>query len=828
MFNVPYRSVLIEQVLPEPKVGANGVVVGNCPLCGAVASLLIRQAGGNCHCSRCLAGDDILGFYARARQIRISAAVKELFEIGAIDDDPRYFDHYPRERAPFDAVEAVFEMGQSRLRSQEWPSAIALLQANGILVEKGYSLGPLAERVGVIHAEDLQTIGLTQFDDFNRAASWMGKRACLATPISEYRCRPFGLMIVNAFGQYRVARLPEHITGPVKQGTLFLRHVRRGDEACVVVPDLFASWQMVLKLARITDPIAPVIGLYSDDREIRQIKDVDGKRLVFWNPSLIDSFNWSEAHATSLVSTHPWVGQFSALDTPRLVAEVVDNGVERHNAVAYILSTVDDEDAKRILNDLRNSAADLNSVLAATTPAQRARVKALILDQDSNPSVDYRNKTIRVSGDGWVAGTEVISEAVIQLESVYSAGARVFVTGTVLMRGQSYEFQDTLNNVRRGATWVETFLVSKNAPMPYIGKTWRTHLFEIAMQFHKPQTLQADQQLGWNDTAEKLTMPNFSIDQHGVHPVEYVNCDTWSSGAGLAPPPELEPGQLAKSLGDETFWYLFIYTAAQLLQEPLACEVPSMVITGRSNTAWANALKQGLNLSLETTANPQTLSVRERNNILPVLVQPVSPSSFATWVGQSAWHRAIVCLHGEAVPLMNHQGWMVRKVDDMPASYVTDLISQVFRFVIYAIPFLGGLRADVSQRGVFWSIGNCVASWAIRQPDSSRKVIQDAMDALYRDHGVGEMRRDESSRLLILLRELANCGALTVEEDDAQRFFRMNWQQVYEIFGRYGFARPTYVNVRKKLAPYIYEAPANGTELLIKYSDWVLYGAFVR
>lgn len=824
----------IDAVVSVNGLEANGATTATCPLCHTPDSLQIRQGGGNCHCSQCLEADDIVGFYAKARRLDLKSALKEMFEEELIEDDPEAFSRYISEREPHDEIQALFEDGQQRIRQNAWPSALTVLAGNDIHVEHGYGMDAISARVGIIHPSDIESYGLDAHSEFKALMRWMNQAACLISPIYSYRTRVEGVIAVNRKGQYRIARLGYGSTKKdsarrLQQGTLFTRSIRRDDPVVVIVTEPFEAWRLMMKMCRVVEPTTPLIGVYSATPQVSPIKDLGHRTCVFWSPSILSSYYWAETHNGSQVSSEAWVNDFEALGAQQLLSRIIACGADRHAAMAAYLASCDDSTAQKLVDQLRQNEAELNAVMAAALPMQRSRVRRMIVEDYVAGEITYRNTPIHVSSDGcWRAGSssdgDIISEATIHLDSIVSSGGVVYVTGAVHMQGTVYEFKERLSQIRKGANWLENFLVAAGAPLPYVDRKWRTHLYDIALLFHKPDTVAPGKQVGWSGDDDTLTMTNFRVSAGGIQHIDYVASDLSDSGSGLTAPMPLQDSEIEESLGDETFWYLFIYLAGHLLRDRIGCEIPSLALSGRFASTWASSIRRALSLSYNTATNPKSTIDTERRSILPVVVDPVNEEALVDWLRLDG-HRAVVVVDGPAVPLMRYKRWIVLEPQQPPGLHVVTLLPQIFWFVVYTIPFLNGLRQSALSKGPFWALGGCVASWAIRQPDGSRKSIDEATGALYRAHGVGEQERDESWHTIRLLRELSDGGFVQVIEDEHQRYQSISWADVSELFARFRFSVTSYLTIKRRLAPYLYEGPSDGETLMIKYNDWVLTGA---
>ncbi len=198
---------------------------------------------------------------------------------------------------------------------------------------------------------------------------------------------------------------------------------------------------------------------------------------------------------------------------------LVQNAKPAHLALVDHVGSLDDDQANQLLRGKTLDPEHQSRILgAARSPDELDRLKGL-LDTNTIPrTIMWDGATVLATSDGWFEGGSLVSNAIITITHIRPIPAEgdAEVLGSVQIGSRHAQFSERLTTVQlKTYSWLYGFCISRLGVPLRVSERWKRKLFDVACQFHNPETLEPHNTAGWHDRT--LVLPNFSVDSRGVH-----------------------------------------------------------------------------------------------------------------------------------------------------------------------------------------------------------------------------------------------------------------------------------------------------------------------
>lgn len=191
-------------------------------------------------------------------------------------------------------------------------------------------------------------------------------------------------------------------------------------------------------------------------------------------------------------------------------------------ALGVLAAEWSDADLEGLLLQLQAAGANLQQIFDRCPQPLVERCRKLLAIASQHVSTTLNGRTIEQHGDSWFVktpqGLELICEAVLRIDSVvtYEDGQHELV-GHVRHAGRRWEFVALQAELQTDAAgWLEKFLLDKQAGLARMHKSWKQHLFFLAMAMHKPEVKKGYSHIGWHAGSRELVLPTCAMSASGL------------------------------------------------------------------------------------------------------------------------------------------------------------------------------------------------------------------------------------------------------------------------------------------------------------------------
>ncbi len=532
---------------------AEPAFVARCPLCSH--ETLEVSSWDRLICRHCNYFGSALSLYRKLQGVTFEVAIKDLSDRGAIDcrgEDP--LEIAERTKMADQRAALQVEWGQRFLRAPT--SGRAILQQYGITFSDR-EVALLAPHVGIVTAADLQEISDPPMKAMGRY-SWLAI-ACTDEAVIH------GHWLV---GLKDIFYIPcEHWVGtrpnPVGWGLVG----RSTDKLILQVPCPVAVLRLQMRHLQDQDCLGPIVCPVAYPQSPRWM----GQQLpqVFW-PSrsphrIVDALRTYGASVlgTQFLDSHAPEVDPLPISSLALLERASREAMTPARALVRHCLAIPETEARNYLLNAKLTEPEREECLLACENEESDQLSRLFGHTREQRRVDWGQKTIEETDQGWLMGRKVISQVIIRAERILPDGAgdaRVF--GFVRYRQHRIPFDEALSTLRKNAgAWAHALVLRRCGASPVIDPGYSRRLFDIAQLFHEPRSQDTSVAAGWSTgTGEQmLRFPLFAIDRTGLHPGSFEVV-----GPPLPVPGRLTPQEF-EALSDRGFCELLLAVVGNLV-----------------------------------------------------------------------------------------------------------------------------------------------------------------------------------------------------------------------------------------------------------------------
>lgn len=284
------------------------------------------------------------------------------------------------------------------------------------------------------------------------------------------------------------------------------------------------------------------------------------------------------------------------------VLQIIKSAVPWRQMLGYKLLHLDPTAAASLMQHIELVGNDLNAFVRDAAPAVRERLERLQLVSEDHGAVELNGKAVRFDQYGWYCGNTTICDADIRLQRrVLTRDGKNYYSGIVVRGDKSWAF-----NVRITQRLYNTLFTLIAAEMAAHGeifnfrRDWQRYGLQLAMLMHPPQDFEGIDQVGWDERAGVLRLPQCTIGLGGkvslgeptAFPARYP-----TPGTTLAPP-GLQTGsdflEVAKQSAKNAIWATMAAVLQNVAAPILNMQPEGIVLTGKGAQYIGNQLVTAL------------------------------------------------------------------------------------------------------------------------------------------------------------------------------------------------------------------------------------------
>lgn len=588
---VCWTEVLTHLQVPIPVAALPAQLT--CPLCRAAALWVFpdRLWGGQwLHCRACGFAGDVIELAAQAWTTGIESALLRLHALGVplpeSGTDPAAIAAYVRDHPEYRRqIRAFWQAAQDELAIHHTSETRQLvLRAVGV---RHYTLSQWDEQGRrYLGAADRLTAERLFHPGASRYRQQSGRRGHGGGAHRLFRGPGWGMVLVVPFydlpgrlcGFLFIGREADPAAGdwvyqPVRQGAVNARpkeaglqmidglfappHPLLGDESLFVIPDPALALTLQLRaLAADTMRPLPIVGSYGDHRAATRAvwTHLPHRRPIFLVARVDESLLAQARQADGWIATpgltrrslqgdlmshrrpHAWLRRARRKARPWCVV------------LRCHLRTLPLCQAEALLRRLGFDWAELEQFVRQSDEELRQKLRPLLHGRQVTPRVRLGGRTVIETDAGWFweRSGELISDAVVRIEQVLHSARQTRYRGFVRFRGRTYPFCAPAAPLDRHLlAWTRRFLLQAGAGLLTYQATWSRKALALAQQFHPPELVECETQIGWSRPHSRFLFPTFCLTLGGE--VERgrvpLDIDPTAPAWQLQPPQRLLPSE---------------------------------------------------------------------------------------------------------------------------------------------------------------------------------------------------------------------------------------------------------------------------------------------
>jgi hypothetical protein len=357
-------------------------------------------------------------------------------------------------------------------------------------------------------------------------------------------------------------------------------HKEFGDTVFVLEDPVLAVRTQLRHLMS-TDTPLPLVGAWGSHESKSIWSSLPRRNLVHWTPThddrVITRARLSGGRVALAPTSQAIAGHLERSRPVLALRNMLGAARPWDAALEALLSQLAPAKAEELVLNLKLRPDETSGFLRACADDTRARLSGLFMDAGRPRGVTISGKMVIEAGGAWrvARSGELVCDAVLRIEQVIrSATGAVSYRGRIEYKGQTLPFCVPDSEIERDTLrWIKRKVGQAGLGEVVIGSIfWSKHMLTIAQQLEPPRSVRGLSSVGWDDTCNAFTLPQFILRGNGeiMAPDYVVPLETVLPAAGLAAPESLTPGaRVALAWGTESN-QLFWATAACLLADILA------------------------------------------------------------------------------------------------------------------------------------------------------------------------------------------------------------------------------------------------------------------
>jgi len=182
--------------------------------------------------------------------------------------------------------------------------------------------------------------------------------------------------------------------------------------------------------------------------------------------------------------------------------------------------------APQLLEELGLNNLEKQSLILGYSGEGKKELEDLLICEPVGGVVQYSGKTIVEQTGGWYLRfknkpDELLSDVVLRInviQKIEEMDNNVFIMGDVIHQGRCISFYMNEDEFRKNTKdSLEAILASKGSTSPVYISSWALkNMYEIALQFHSPEVIIAQNYVGFDKSSHVFRFPNFTVYPDGI------------------------------------------------------------------------------------------------------------------------------------------------------------------------------------------------------------------------------------------------------------------------------------------------------------------------
>lgn len=243
------------------------------------------------------------------------------------------------------------------------------------------------------------------------------------------------------------------------------------------------------------------------------------KKIVFWAPSL------DANTVTKAIQTDSWISTAGPANQTlrKYIDHTFHDGLTRRitkaakrwsGAVAKSLEKMENHEIEDLFLQLHLTEPQIDRVLDNCNQDTAERTRLLLNESVRQRAVIMKGKEVIEKDTGWwtcIHGKEeLISDAILKIEQVIyqPRSGKTYYRGNIFYYGDLVPFCALKETVEtETGKWMQKQLLVARKGLMRFRSSWGRDLVELAQDFHKPEFLEGDTMIGWDEENQCLVLP---------------------------------------------------------------------------------------------------------------------------------------------------------------------------------------------------------------------------------------------------------------------------------------------------------------------------------